>query len=150
MSIELKTMSDGIDYSITVIELSIAKAGFSSNDVLDYNGAMDFKVWLAQELDRRGWSHAEMGRRAGVAQTTISNVISGNRAPGPDLCRAIAAVLSEPEEKVFRLAGLLSPLPISDDTTLTEIQEVVKNLPPEQQKQVLVYARFLRENRQEK
>lgn len=107
---------------------------------------MDFKAWLAQELDRRGWSHAEMGRRAGVAQTTISNVISGNRDPGPALCRAVAKALGETEEKVFRLAGLLSPLPNTEDEMLAEIIEMIdllRNLGPEQRKEVLRFIRFL-------
>jgi transcriptional regulator with XRE-family HTH domain len=129
--------------------LSIAKAGFSSIRVLGYNGLMDFKVWLAQELDRRGWSHAEMGRRSGVAQTTISNVISGNRAPGPDLCRAIARALGESEEKIFRLAGLLSPLASDNDPILAEIQDLVRNLSPTKQREVLRYIRFLYQGEQD-
>jgi transcriptional regulator with XRE-family HTH domain len=111
---------------------------------------MDFKVWLAQELDQRGWSHAEMGRRSGVAQTTISNVISGNRAPGPDLCRAIARALGESEEKIFRLAGLLSPLPFDSDPILAEIQEIVRHLPPTKRQEVLRFVRFLSQGENEK
>ena len=103
---------------------------------------MDFKTWLAEELNRRGWSHAEMGRRSGVAQTTISNVISGNRAPGPDLCRAIAKTLGEAEVKVFRLAGLLSPLPEDGDSTLQELIDAARQLSPEGRQEVLTYVRF--------
>lgn len=84
-----------------------------------------------------------------MAQATISNVISGNRAPGPDLCRAIAHALGEPEEKVFRLAGLLSPLPASDDPILTELRDLVNNLPPSQRKEAVRYLRYLYQSSQD-
>lgn len=107
----------------------------------------NFQAWLLNELDRRGWQPADIARKGRISKGTLSNILSGNRRPGPEVCRAIAKALSEPEEKVFRLAGLLSPLSASNDATLVEIQDIVKNLSPDQQKEVLRYIRYLYQNK---
>ena len=70
----------------------------------------DFTEWLLDELKKRQWRPANLANKAGLGSGTLSHVLNGSRKPGSDLCRAIAAALGEPEEKVFRLAGLLSPL----------------------------------------
>lgn len=107
-----------------------------------------FSTWVLNEVDQRGWTPAELARRAGLNTGTLSNILNGNRRPGPEVCRAIAKALGEPEEKVFRLAGLLSSLPASNDPTLVELQELVKNLPPAQRKQALDFLRFLYQSSQ--
>lgn len=46
-----------------------------------------------------------------MSHTQVSNVISGNRTITFDFCAAIAKPLGKTPEEVFRLAGLLPPLP---------------------------------------
>ena len=102
-----------------------------------------FSRWIEDSLKARNWKPADLARVAGITDATLSRILNGTRNPGPDFCRAIARALSEPEEKIFRLAGLLSPLPASDDSTLAEIQDLAKNLPPSQRKEALRYLRYL-------
>lgn len=100
-----------------------------------------FGDWLADELTRRGWSHNELARRAGVSQPNVSAIAKGQN-PGCDFCIKIAAALEVPPEKVLRLAGILpSDLP-SDDSNLQELIELARSLPPEEREELLKYARF--------
>lgn len=101
-----------------------------------------FRAWLSEELTRRGWSHNELGRRAGISQTAVSNVLSGNRNPGADFCVKIAQALDESPEKVLRLAGILPALPASENDTQEAI-DIVKSLPPDRLKQALDFLRYL-------
>ncbi len=68
---------------------------------------MDFVKWLRAEIEERGWSQNELGRRAGVSSGGISLILSRQRRPSPGVCRGIARVLEIPEETVFRKAGIL-------------------------------------------
>lgn len=101
-----------------------------------------FSTWLAEELTKRGWSHNELGRRAGISQTAISNVISGKRNPGADFCVKIAQALNEAPEKVLRLAEVL-PSQTADDPILRELHDLVENVPPDRREEALRYLRFL-------
>jgi transcriptional regulator with XRE-family HTH domain len=97
--------------------------------------------WLADELTRRGWSHNELARRAGVSQPNVSAIVKGQN-PGCDFCIKIAAALGESPEKVLRLAGILPPAS-EDDPTLAELHDLVSNLPLAKRKEALQYLRFL-------
>lgn len=109
----------------------------------------NFPDWILRELNRRGWTPAELAKRAGVNTGTLSRVLNGERNAGPDLCRSLAKALDEPEEKVFRLAGLLSPLPAGEDATLHELVEFAKQLSAQDRQELLQYARFRYQRRQE-
>jgi len=99
-----------------------------------------FGDWLNAQLEERGWSQSELARRCNVTSVAISLVVNGERNPGPELCRAIAAALGLPEEKVFRLAGLLSQLPVDDETLVfQDVYEMMKNLTPAERREVLEY-----------
>lgn len=77
-----------------------------------------------------------------MANSTISMVLGGQKKPGWDFCAAIAKALDKPPEQVFRLAGLLSPLPAGENETLHELIELAQQLPPDVQNELLDYARF--------
>jgi transcriptional regulator with XRE-family HTH domain len=98
-----------------------------------------FIPWLLEELNKRSWRPADLAHRAGLSTGSLSNVLSGNRNAGPDICNAVARALGEPEEKVFRLAGLLPPLPAEEDELLNEITETFKRLTRENRREVLEY-----------
>src|SRR5690606_5343811 len=68
------------------------------------NNTNDFVSWLKGEMKARGWSQAELARRAGVTRGAIGNVLRGDRGPGRDLLIAIAGALNYPSETVFRQA----------------------------------------------
>ena len=96
--------------------------------------------WLLKELENRSWRPADLARRAGLASGSLSNILIGNRGVGPDICKAIAQALGEPPEKLFRLAGLLPPLPAPEDEQLYEMSEIFQRLTAEKRQEVLDYA----------
>lgn len=86
--------------------------------------------WLLEKLEERGWSQSELARRAGIGNATLSRIISGARQAGPDVSTAIARVLGERPEMVYRLAGLLPPGPSDEQSAqIREIVEMLASLP---------------------
>jgi transcriptional regulator with XRE-family HTH domain len=76
------------------------------------NGRMTTLIeFLEAELARRAWRPADLARAANVPDATISHILNGSRRAGPEVCSALARGLDEPPERIFRLAGLLPPLP---------------------------------------
>lgn len=103
----------------------------------------EFSGWLQEELNKRGWKAADLARAAGFSDATISNVINEIRNAGPDLCRGIAKALGEPEEKVFRLAGLLSPLTgPQEQVSFGELYDLWKHLNPGDRQVLREWATF--------
>jgi hypothetical protein len=47
----------------------------------------------------------------------------------------------------MRLAGILPPQESSDDSTISELIELARNLPPDERQQALDYIRFLYQKR---
>ena len=80
--------------------------------------------FLEAELARRSWRPADLARAAGVPDATISHILNGSRRAGPDVCNALARALDKPPERIFRLAGLLPPVP----PAVEEEQEAVRIL----------------------
>lgn len=100
-----------------------------------------FSTWLLRELNLRGWTQAELARRAGVSRTAISDVISEKHSAGFDLCVAIANAMNLPPETVFRAAGLLPP--VAEDTEYQEeVLYLLSQLPPDEQRRYLELLRF--------
>jgi transcriptional regulator with XRE-family HTH domain len=76
----------------------------------------NFVTWLTGEMDRRGWNNSELGRRAGLVPSAISQVISGTRNPGLEFCIKIAKPLDMTPEEVLMRAGLLPRLSAPEET----------------------------------
>jgi transcriptional regulator with XRE-family HTH domain len=98
-----------------------------------------FSEWLSARLSERNLSQAELARRAGVTQATISLVLSENRNPGTEFCEKVARALRMPPEEVFRAAGLLPAR--ADTNPLDErIRYLISTLPTQEDKEdVLAY-----------
>lgn len=102
---------------------------------------MSFQDWLLDELKDRGWTQAELARRAKISKGAISNIIVNIRQPGPEICEAIATAFHIPAEDVFRQAGLLNTSRISDPD-IDEISEIASKLSREERDDLLQYARL--------
>lgn len=83
-----------------------------------------FKDWLLEEMDRRGWSQADLARSADLNRSVINKLLNGHSNPRPTTLEAIARACRIPVESVYRIAGLLPELPESDGY----IEEVVHHL----------------------
>lgn len=105
---------------------------------------------ITTELEERGWSMRELGRRAGVSHAHISNVVSGSAKPGADFCLAIARAFRLPPERMLRLGGFLPPLLGPEtDPALNELLEITRQLSPEGRQEVLNYALWRYRRQQE-
>ncbi len=80
----------------------------------------DFVDWLKDELNKRGWSNNELGRRLGKSSSAISLVFTGQRKPTWRFCMQLAQVLDKPPVYVLRIAQLLPP--VSDEQLMAESQ----------------------------
>ncbi len=89
-----------------------------------------FSAWLLDQLHQRGWSQAELARRANITKGAISHVLNETRRPGEALCKAIADALGYPPETVFRAAGLL-PTINAEDADLEKWMAKLALLTPE-------------------
>ena len=91
----------------------------------------EFIHWLDSEMKRRGWSQRELGRRAGISQTTVSLVIAGVRVATPEFCLVVARAFEMPGDDVLRRAGHL-PAPLDPEDLAPEVrfrlQEVARKL----------------------
>ena len=70
---------------------------------------MIFTEWLTQEMQKRGWSQAELARESGITKGALSHIFSGTRKPGVVMLKAISQAFNLPAEHVFRVAGILEP-----------------------------------------
>ncbi len=108
---------------------------------------MDFSDWLSKEIKKRGWSEAELARRANIPRQIINNYINRQRKkPDSDVLVAIARALNLPPETVFRAAGLLPPVSPNSEHQ-QEFLYLLSQLSPEEQEEILELLRFKTERR---
>lgn len=90
-------------------------------------------TWISSELETRGWSARELGRRSGYTGAYISRIISGEQSGSFDFVAKIAPVFGKTPEDGFRQAGLLSPQPGSIQEE-QKLLSVFRHLAPAHQK----------------
>lgn len=102
----------------------------------------ELRAWVSQEIERRHWSYRELARKTGFSPSLVSKVLLEKRSASADFCIKVANALGESPEKLLRLAGILPTSPASEDSTLQELMDLARSLPPEEQEEVLKYARY--------
>lgn len=109
----------------------------------------DFSKWLLGELNKRGWTQAELARRAEITPAQISRVLSRTQQPGPDTCAGIARALAITPEEVLRRAGYLptEPPEVAEEKRL---QYLFRRLSPSARKETLEYLEFRYQHSQSK
>lgn len=105
--------------------------------------AISFSDYLLDELKVKDWSQADLAKKAGVSRAAISDILSGRRSPGVDLCTAIADALDLPPETVFRAAGLLPPMPTYNAAQQEILNYKMAELTPEQRDELIKYIDFM-------
>ena len=71
----------------------------------------DLRKWIVENPSEREWRPADLAHRGGTRDATVSRILHGSRKAGPEVCVAIVTALDVPPERVFRIAGILPPLP---------------------------------------
>ena len=69
----------------------------------------DLRNSLRQHRNLRGWSQAELARRAGLSRPAVSAIETGRLVPSTAAALALAAALELRVEELFRLAASDSP-----------------------------------------
>lgn len=110
---------------------------------------IDFADWLVQEMNKRGWSQADLANAAGLNRQVISTYVNRQRSkPDSEVLTALARALRLPPEVVFRHAGLLPP--VSPDTEYREeLLYLFSELPPDEQEEIIELLRFKKERKKE-
>lgn len=110
-------------------------------------------TWLTEEIESRGWSLRELGRRSDLSHSTISNILSGVQNPGLEFCLGIAKAFRIPAEMVMHRAGLLPPYPDKEDVGrcafIDEVTDILRNLNLDDRELVYDFARMRYERAQE-
>lgn len=102
-----------------------------------------FTQWLEEEIETRGWTLRELGRRSGLTHVAISNVLNGVRNPGVEFCLKIARALQTPPELVFRCAGLLPDVEGVEEELYNRFRAYIEALSPERREELMRYVMFL-------
>jgi len=103
------------------------------------------KQWIAQELDKLNWTHAQLATQAGISRPLVSRTLRGDMPPSCEFCIKVAIALDVSPEYVLRLASILpgEPTGADDSPIVQEIAGIAANLPLERRKELLKYARYL-------
>jgi transcriptional regulator with XRE-family HTH domain len=80
-----------------------------------------FVEWMEEEIARRGWTQAELAKRAGVFQSAIGGIMSREKALSALQARRIAQALGMSQHRLFVLAQLIDDEGSTDDASLVEI-----------------------------
>jgi len=101
-----------------------------------------FAEWLDLEIAKHNWTRAELSRRAGISQSTLSLIYSGQRKPGPDICEGIAMALDLPSITVYKAAGMM--LRVAESTALDELMVYrLKEMTPAQRQELMQFVEWI-------
>ena len=101
-----------------------------------------FVDWLNGELKNRDWTNSKLARRSKASPSNISMILSGQANPGWNFCVKIARAFSISPVKVFRLAGLLPPMP-EDTADEEELIYLMRQLAKYDRSNLIIYAKAL-------
>jgi transcriptional regulator with XRE-family HTH domain len=80
-----------------------------------------FSTWLEGELKARDWRQADLVKRSGINSGLLSQILSGQRSPGVETCRALAKAFGLKDIQVLQIAGLAT------DSDLPKFSPVVES-----------------------
>lgn len=101
-----------------------------------------FAKWINEFIQNKGWTQAELARRANLSKASISDISSGKITPGFEICMKLAKAMSIPPQEVLRKANLLPSVNLSQEEQENLIF-LFDNLTSEKKAMLLSYAKFL-------
>jgi len=79
------------------------------------NTDMELKKYVFDEMDKRGWTPAELSRRSGISQTKITNIKKGKSVNAKNLCLILRAFgVFDPKKEISEVCGYGLPKNILD------------------------------------
>ncbi len=102
---------------------------------------IDFPKWLREELSRQQMIPAELSRRSGITEGTISRILSGARRPKIETVKEIARALMLDENYVLGAAGFISPAP-EINPQHAELTHLFDMLPKKEQREIIAIIRL--------
>ena len=109
-----------------------------------------FSDWLQGELEKRGWSQAELARRSNLSRSGVNLLITGRNQPRAETCLALARGLGLAPETVLKAADLLPEGEAPDqDPTLEELVDLARRMSTEEREELLSYALWRYQRRRE-
>lgn len=109
---------------------------------------ISFSEWLQKEIEKRGWSWNKLAENAGLSSGTIYNIRDGTRGVGESSLKAIAYALRLPVDQVFRVAGFLPSVTISDEN-VEELIFLYNQLSVDDKEEILELMKFKAERKQQ-
>ncbi|HQN68836.1 MAG TPA: helix-turn-helix transcriptional regulator [Anaerolineaceae bacterium] len=106
-----------------------------------------FAKWINNFIQNKGWTQAELARRANLSKASISDISSGKIIPGFDTCIKLAKAMSISPQDVLRKANLL-PSVSSSQEEQENLIFLFDSLTPEKKAMLLSYAKFLNSSEQ--
>jgi|GEM_PF-1597115 len=75
-----------------------------------------FIIWLQSQMNQKNITQADVARTGYVTTAAVSKLFTLQvKSVGVDMCKAIAAATNTPLETVYRKAGLLPPLNLTEE-----------------------------------
>lgn len=100
-----------------------------------------FSDWLLKQMESRGWTQAELARRAKIHRQVVSGYINVKVSkPDEEILSKIALGLGLPDSAVFQAAGIMKN-ETPETKTIKEIKYLIEGLPEEDQTDVIEYIR---------
>jgi len=101
----------------------------------------NFQKWLNDELNKRGWSQADLARETNMARGSISLIMGQGRSLGLDSVVALSRAFGYSVDFILRRAGYL-PAISADDEQEQELVHKFNKLPSEARTDVLDFTRY--------
>lgn len=102
----------------------------------------NFSDWLLEEMNKRGWSQADLARASGLNRQSVSDYVNLRRTnPEPEALVSLANAFKLPPETVFRAAGLL-PQQTEETEIIQQISHLTKELPQYEQQDILEFIKM--------
>ena len=77
------------------------------------------RAYVVERLEERGWSGRDLAREAGLAHTTVIQVLNGQARPGLRFYVGVAKALQVSVDRLLELAGEM-PASGADDEAVRE------------------------------
>lgn len=104
---------------------------------------LDFIGWLQGQLNQRDWKQSNLAKKGKINTGLLSQIMKGERQPGPGTLIKIADALGIPREMVFEKWGYLSTPTTEQERLLEQIQFNSRGLSLAELSELNRYAAYL-------